>query len=100
MMSWIVMFVIMGYLLACATVIVTSCYQIIKKIQWIPKNHRANSRFNREYDIKCQNVFHEKHPFLLTKNWAFLCLKCQNYILLYSFEYDAIKDVDRGGRWL
>jgi len=51
--TWIGMFMTMVYLLACATVIVTSCYQIVKKIHWTPKNHRANPRFNREYDLRC-----------------------------------------------
>ncbi len=47
MLTWIVLFVIAGYLLACATVIVTSCYKLIQLIHWTPNKPRPFTRIIR-----------------------------------------------------
>lgn len=45
MLAWIVLLVIVGYLMACATFLIGSCYQLVKLfINWTPKKHRPMPR--------------------------------------------------------
>jgi len=44
MLYWFVLFMIVVYLLACATVITTSCYHLIKKIRWTPTKRKPFPR--------------------------------------------------------
>ncbi|ODA41281.1 hypothetical protein DSBG_1891 [Desulfosporosinus sp. BG] len=44
MLAWILVLMIGGFLLGCATVITTSCYQLVKSIRRIPRKRGPLSR--------------------------------------------------------